>query len=309
MSVRFAPSPTGHFHFGNLRTAWISSAFARELKMPWIVRFEDIDRPRVQPGAMEHQLSELRALGLEPDQIQIQSSNHRLHERFFELACRSSQVYPCTCSRKEIQDHLERMPSAPHGEWPIYDGRCRDEKSRPPARHPSLAWRFRNPAFPDGSQDFIIGRTDEPRGANQSVADLGLAIPAGGFVPAYHWACAIDDHQDRHALLIRAWDLAPAIPIQRAIHAWLNSLERDASARSFPAVFHTSLVTASDGHRLEKRTQGVRLPELLAQGESSESLISKMSASFNPAHFGEYAEAKVWGEARETIPIQAILGI
>src|SRR5271157_4598918 len=100
MSIRFAPSPTGTFHLGNLRTAWISHEFARSLKLPWVVRFEDIDKPRVVPGAMQKQLEDLQFLNLIPDQVLIQSEFHSRHESLFRKAVDSGQVYPCTCSRK-----------------------------------------------------------------------------------------------------------------------------------------------------------------------------------------------------------------
>jgi len=71
--VRYAPSPTGRLHLGNLRTAWVSERWARSLSLPWVVRFEDIDRPRVISGSQEQQLADMRALGLKPDVVLVQS--------------------------------------------------------------------------------------------------------------------------------------------------------------------------------------------------------------------------------------------
>src|SRR4051794_2163446 len=101
MGVRFAPSPTGLFHIGNFRTAWVSYEWAKMLKLPWIVRFEDIDHPRVVPGAMEKQLEEMAYLGMRPDQTMIQSDFQPRHRYLFETARAQGVVYPCTCSRKE----------------------------------------------------------------------------------------------------------------------------------------------------------------------------------------------------------------
>src|SRR4051794_30272327 len=122
MSVRFAPSPTGAFHLGNLRTAWISRAWAKHLGLPWVVRFEDIDRPRVVYGAKEGQLSDMAALDLAPDEIVDQSARMDRHWELLQQAVAEGQVYPCHCSRKEI---LAGLASAPHGKEAIYDGRCR----------------------------------------------------------------------------------------------------------------------------------------------------------------------------------------
>src|SRR4051812_22191121 len=101
MGVRFAPSPTGRFHVGNLRTAWISWSLARQLGEPWVLRFEDIDQPRVQAGAEARQLADLAALGMEPDAKLVQSSFHARHRAVFDQAAAQGQLYACTCSRKD----------------------------------------------------------------------------------------------------------------------------------------------------------------------------------------------------------------
>src|SRR6185437_14145850 len=106
MSVRFAPSPPGRFHIGNLRTAWISHEFARVLNFPWVVRFEDIDQPRVLPGAQQTQLDDMAALGLIPDRVLTQSHQNTRHEDLFRAAIDKNQIYPCTCSRKEVLESL-----------------------------------------------------------------------------------------------------------------------------------------------------------------------------------------------------------
>jgi glutamyl/glutaminyl-tRNA synthetase len=280
MSVRFAPSPTGDFHVGNLRTAWVSRRWADELEMPWVVRFEDIDRPRVVQGAQQKQLEHMAMLGLVPDRCELQSSNHSRHGAVFQRARQMGQIYPCTCSRKDVQEALQAMASAPHHATAVYNGHCRRE---PPAdariRNQAVAWRFKCDAE-DGSKDFIIARTPD-------------------FMPAYHWACAIDDFDGRHALLVRAWDLAPVVEQQRAIHDWLGK-SGIGEPHPAPAVFHTSLVVQENGQRLEKRTRGVTLPELLAQGHnhkmSAKDLIQKFQQSYSEDPQG-FSPSRVWGEA------------
>lgn len=274
--VRFAPSPTGRFHLGNLRTAWISREWARALKLPWVLRFEDIDAPRVLKGAMETQLEDMRALGLEADEVRIQSQSEDRHRAVFEAAVAAGTVYPCSCSRKEV---AEAIASAPHGVTPVYSGACRD---KPAGLSGSCAWRFKTA---DPTQDFLIGRTIQ-----------------GKFLPAYHWACAIDDYDGAYPLLVRAWDLDHVVGQHRQIHAWLRAYER--TTTPFPAVFHTSLVTANDGHRLEKRTQGVTLPELLANGWTVERLLARFQASYvNP---GGFAPEKLWGEPARTLTLEEL---
>src|SRR5262245_60491697 len=104
--VRFAPSPTGRFHIGNLRTAWISERLARARKEEWVVRFEDIDQPRVISGAREAQLEDMAALALKPDRIELQSAFREMHWKWFQRGVESGQLYPCYCSRKDVQSAL-----------------------------------------------------------------------------------------------------------------------------------------------------------------------------------------------------------
>jgi glutamyl-tRNA synthetase len=291
--VRFAPSPTGELHVGNLRTAWISREWAAALGLPWVVRFEDIDRPRVVAGAQDRQLADMAQLGLHADRVEVQSAFARRHWELFERARAEGRVYPCFCSRKEVQEALAAAASAPHGEPPVYNGRCRERGGWPSDyMNPTLAWRFRGPDA-GGAQDFIVARTDY-----RGIHEFGEA----DFAPAYHWACAIDDFDGGFALLVRAWDLGPVTEQHRIIHRWLGESE---GAREFPAVFHASLVTQPDGHRLEKRTRGVTLRELLARGLTPEAIVARFAASFAITP-DEYAPARVWGEAAHRIPLSRL---
>lgn len=262
--IRFAPSPTGRFHVGNLRTAWVSWHWARELGEPWVVRFEDIDGPRVLAGAQARQLADLAALGMVPDEVRVQSQSLARHRAVFERAAQIARIYPCRCSRKEVQTALAQIASAPQNEAspPVYTGHCRPtetcELRWDPRDSAQIAWRLRNPAGA-GERDFIIARTVN-----------------GEFQPAYHWACAIDDFDGAYRWLVRAWDLAPALPLQRRIHDLLAELE---GARPYPEVFHTALVVAEGGARLEKRTQGITWPELQATGWDRDRLLAAFAAS------------------------------
>jgi glutamyl-tRNA synthetase len=292
--VRFAPSPTGSFHVGNLRTAWISWELARRTGQPWIVRFEDIDQPRVQANAQMRQLEDMRVLGLLPDEVLIQTQAHARHRAVFEQAMSVGQVYPCTCSRKEVQAALGQLASAPHSpnaQEAIYSGHCRElAPSRiqeasisHPHPHPTVAWRFRM-EDPSGTRDFIVARTER------------VSAGADAFAPSYHWACAIDDADGKYALLVRAWDLAPVLEQQRAIQSWLGG--------ATPEVFHTSLVVSDDGSRLEKRTRGVTLAELEESGLSPEEIVRKFASSFRlPESAGNDG---LWGEPKKQLKLSEL---
>lgn len=300
--VRFAPSPTGHFHIGNLRTAWISWFWAQKLSVPWVVRFEDIDTPRVLDGARESQLADMAALGLIPDQLFDQSSFRERHLNLFRRAVHEGRVYPCDCSRKEVQSALAGIASAPHeAQPPVYSGHCRSlAADRKLNAQDTIAWRFRMPDE-TGNRDFIVARTsvsflNHDRSMVSSVTDEN-------FTPAYHWACAIDDYDGGYALLVRSWDLAPALELQRAIHLWLCEIE---TFRAPAGVFHTSLLVNRDGSRLEKRTKGVRLSELFAQGETSHSILQKFEESFRQPDFVISGSA-VWGEPQRKLSLEYLV--
>ena len=287
--VRFAPSPTGHFHLGNLRTAWISHQLSLSMALPWVVRYEDIDRPRVVLGARDSQAADMEKLGLVPDIELLQSQFFPRHLNLFMSALTAAQVYPCDCSRREVHGALVVMASAPHALPPVYSGHCRELDPRRAMRaHESIAWRFK---MPNPSADFIVARSSPA---------LRDGMPsASSFVPAYHWACAIDDYDGGYEFLVRSSDLASVAPLQNAIYEWLASLE----GRSFtpPTIFHTSLVTDNSGHRLEKRTAGVTLSELTARGFSVQDLLTRFQNSFRePTRF----ESSITCEPLATITLR-----
>ncbi len=263
--VRFAPSPTGKFHVGNLRTAWISHQLAVALNLKWVVRFEDIDQPRVLADARANQLQDLAKLNLEPDIELLQSNFKARHWQCFVTGINQEKIYPCDCSRKEVQQALTSMASAPHTAIATYSGRCRTLSKRQFEATESLAWRFKMDDQ-SGKDDFIVARTAKTLNS-QGIPDFE------SFAPSYHLACAIDDHDGNYDLLVRSSDLRDSLFPQRAIQAWLGRIH------PIP-VFHTSLVTQNDGKRLEKRTRGVTLDELVANNTSAARLLEIFQKSF-----------------------------
>jgi glutamyl-tRNA synthetase len=250
------------------------------------------------PGAQEQQLADLKTLGMVPDEILVQSQRHLRHWQLFQKAIEEGAVYPCFCSRKEIQEALEGLASAPHlalgSSAPLYSGKCRPRECAPSearrSGHSTVGWRFRS-HDPSGAHDFIVARTA------QAVPDQA------SFTPAYHWACAIDDDDGAYDLLVRAADLSSATPIQREIQVWLARAQ--SRPPRFAPVFHTSLVLQNDGHRLEKRTQGVTLPELISQGITPAQLVAIFERSFNLSEVAlPIRPEAILGEARESIGLR-----
>ncbi len=291
MAVRFAPSPTGTFHLGNLRTAWISHWWAKALGQPWILRFEDIDRPRIVYGAQDKQLEDMKRLGLEPDGIVQQSAFFKHHYDLFVQAVREKVVYPCFCSRKEI---LDRLASAPHTGTVPYTGACRDLAKWPPYSRPTLAWRFRH-IEQDPKLDFVIARSELP-------ATQEIPPSRESFVPSYQWACAIDDFQGHYELLVRACDLADSASQQRSIQKWLATALGKKEELQYPAIFHTSLVLSDDLTRLEKRSRKVTLDEVAANGVTPAMVAEKFRLSFD-GDVSEFQSGRIFGEKKPQITL------
>ena len=123
MRGRFAPSPTGRLHLGNLRTALLAWLFARSAGSPFLVRMEDLDRGSVRPEHYDTQLEDLAALGLDWDgEVVRQSARSARYDAAIDRLAAAGLTYECWCSRREIQE----ASSAPHGAPGAYPGTCRD---------------------------------------------------------------------------------------------------------------------------------------------------------------------------------------
>ncbi len=298
MSIRYAPSPTGSLHLGNLRTAWISFQIAKQLQQPWHVRFEDIDTPRVIPQAQQEQLRDLESLGLVPQELSVQSLHRPRHWSCFLRAASESLIYPCFCSRAEVQGEMKSLASAPHHQMAIYSGHCRKLQSVPSAySHRDIAWRFKHTGDESGLSDFIVARTKPIRSFSEQADE-------STFVPSYHWACAIDDHDAQFNWIVRAIDLKQALAPQMLIHQLLQGWEL--KKWSYPNIFHTALVTQDDGKRLEKRTKGVTLRELMGKGIPAKKIIECFEKNFS---ISSYKFIKSEDEQISTIKVSTILGL
>jgi len=240
---RFAPSPTGPLHFGSLVAALGSYLFARSAGGRWLLRIDDLDRPRVIPGALDDILRTLELLGLEWDGEPVwQSRRSEAYQEALHLLESSGVVYPCGCSRAEIA----RIASAPHGSGDelVYPGICRSGLAA--GREPR-ALRVRVPAEEICFCDGICGAYRQ-----------SLAAVCGDFVVrradglfAYHLATVVDDAAAGVNQVVRGADLLFSTPRQIFLQRLLGF--------SQPDYFHLPLVTAPDGAKLSKRDSAVSL--------------------------------------------------
>lgn len=254
---RFAPSPSGILHLGNLRTALASWLSARAAGGSWIVRMEDVDGPRCRRDWGEAQIRDLATLGLESDQpILWQSDRSPAYVAALEALHASGQLYPCACSRRD----LGRLASAPHAEDGLrpYDGLCR---ARPLDPFHLDALRLRLPEGAVAWGDRLLGpQADRPE---RLTGDPLLCRRDGCF--AYHLAVVVDDGFQGISEVVRGVDLRSVTATQIRLQEALG-LPR-------PAYAHLGLVTAPDGARLGKRDGALGLDSLAARGVVPHSLL------------------------------------
>lgn len=240
MSVvgRFAPSPTGPLHLGSLVAAAGSWLFARAAGGRWLVRMEDLDTPRVVPGADREILEALRRYGLEWDgEVVYQSQRIARYESALSSLRAKGVVFDCACSRAELQ----RAASAPVAGDPderIYPGTCRD--GLPPGRV-ARAVRFRAPDRPIEYRDRLLGLLEE--NVAERTGDFVIKRADGVF--AYQLAVVVDDAQQGVTQVVRGADLLSSTARQIAL--------QEALGYGRPEYAHLPLVLAPDGTKLGKR--------------------------------------------------------
>ena len=245
---RFAPSPTGPLHAGSLVAALASWLDARAHGGRWLVRIEDVDRPRSVPGAAETILRQLADCGLVPDEPPVrQSHRDARYAAALERLVAKGWAYPCGCSRRELAEAARRRGIAVerHAEL-VYPGTCRTGLRGRPMRAMRVlaAGSIEDPRVP-----LVIDWTDRRLGLQRQ--DVTSAV--GDFVVqradgcwAYQLAVVVDDADQGITHVVRGEDLADNTP--RQIHLQrLLGLPR-------PSYLHTPLVRAADGSKLSKQT-------------------------------------------------------
>jgi glutamyl-Q tRNA(Asp) synthetase len=232
---RFAPSPTGPLHFGSLVAALASWLDARAAGGRWLVRMEDLDTPRVQPGADALILGALQALGLEWDgPVAYQSQRRPLYEA--ALLRLQGHVYACGCSRREIADSA--LALAADGAQ-VYPATCR--AGLPPGRS-ARAVRVRTDGEPIVFHDRLQGR--QSQALEREVGDFVLRRADGQF--AYQLAVVVDDAEQQVSDVVRGADLLDSTPRQ----IWLQRL----LGYPTPRYLHVPVAVDHNGDKLSKHS-------------------------------------------------------
>ncbi|MGI9645062.1 MAG: tRNA glutamyl-Q(34) synthetase GluQRS [Ilumatobacteraceae bacterium] len=255
MTGRFAPSPTGDLHLGNLRTAAVAWLSARAAGQRFVVRVEDLDRVQSSQEHERAQLADLAAIGLDWDgEVLRQGERFGLYEAAIDRLRDVGLVYECYCSRREIRLEIEAAPSAPHLPPGSYPGTCRDLDDGARAerlaagRPPALRLRTDGQRF-----EFVDGIAGRHEGG---VDDVVLRRNDGA--PAYNLAVVVDDAAQGVDEVVRGDDLISSTPRQLLLQQLLDE--------PTPAYLHVPLVLGPTGERLAKRDGAVTLRELRAAG-------------------------------------------
>lgn len=276
MTGRFAPSPSGELHLGNLRTAAIAWLTARAEGGRFVLRVEDLDRERSRPEHERSQLADLAAIGLDwDDEVLRQSERFDLYEAAIERLRGDGLVYDCYCTRREIRAEIEGAPSAPHVPPGSYPGTCRDLD---PGRADDLRAGGREPALRLRTEGQRIEFIDRLAGVSGGVVD-DFVLRRNDGTPAYNLAVVVDDAAQSISQVVRGDDLLDSTPRQVLLQRLL--------ACPVPEYLHVPLVVDKTGGRLAKRDGGVTISGLRAAGAPVSAVISWIGRSLDLAGVGE----------------------
>lgn len=239
---RFAPSPTGPLHFGSLVAALASWLDARAASGRWLVRMEDLDRPRCEPGAADTILRQLEAYSLHWDgAVLVQSQRDNAYAEALARLQAIGAVYPCACTRSQ----LAQAPRNHEGEI-LYPGTCRNGL---PVGGTARSWRVRVPDVSACFHDRIHG--DLQQNLAHDVGDFIVKRADGLF--AYQLAVVVDDAFQGVTHVVRGADLLWNTPRQIYLQTLLHL--------PTPLYAHVPLITNAAGQKLSKQTLAPALPE------------------------------------------------
>ena len=259
--TRFAPSPNGRLHLGHALSAIIAHDLAKAAGGRFLLRIEDIDGPRSRPELADEFRRDLAWLGLEWEEVPVQSTRLASYAAAAEQLKARGLLYPCTCTRKDIKG----AGAVEGSDGPIYPGTC---KRRPPDPARPAAWRLdAAKALAETGpllwEDALAG----PQAVDLS--GLGDVVLVRKDLPAsYHLAVTLDDAADGVTLVTRGADLFAASHVHRTLQALLGL--------PVPRWHHHALLLGEDGEKLAKRRGSPSLAERRESGEDGRMLAEQL---------------------------------
>ena len=273
--VRFAPSPTGELHVGNARTALFNWLFARHHQGTLVLRIEDTDQARTSKTFEEHLLRDLAWLGIDWDEgpgkeglfgPYCQSERLPLYRDVLQRLVESRAVYPCYCTDEELE--AERLSLISRKMMPRYMGKCRQlgeqERAKLEAEGRRPAWRFKVPPGLIAFKDLIRGPVQFEGNA---IGDF-IIVRANG-IPAYNFACVIDDHLMKISHVIRGEDHLSNTALQILLYQALGFAQ--------PLFAHHALILGKDRSKLSKRHGSVAVREFREHGILPEAMFNYLA--------------------------------
>jgi len=272
LTTRFAPSPTGRLHLGHAYSALFAHRKARDAGGRFLLRIEDIDTTRCRPEHTDAILRDLEWLGLDWDgEVVRQSARFELYDEFIHVLEEGSLLYPCFCTRKDIQAEIAAAQSAPHGpphgpDGPLYPGICkhldwREAKQRIEAGEPhALRLHMDRAVMMTGPLQF----EDEEAGVIAADGALcGDVVLARKETPtSYHLSVTVDDALQHVTLVTRGEELLASTHIHRILQALF--------ALPTPKYHHHGLIADEQGARLSKRDKALTIEVLRETGKTPE---------------------------------------
>ena len=280
---RFAPTPSGRMHLGNVFAALIAWLSVRSQDGAMVLRMEDLDTQRTSADFAQVLREDLNWLGLDWDlETAPQSQRSAVYDRYFEKLMDEGLLYPCYCTRSQL--HSVNAPHLSDGTY-VYPGTCRDLKEPPVGRKP--AWRVMVP-------DKVWSFTDRVQGdySLNLATDCGdMVVRRADGVYVYQLAVTVDDGEAGVTEVIRGMDLLSSGPRQMYLQELLGF--------SHPDYGHVPMLLAPDGRRLSKRDKDLDLGEL-RKHMTPEALIGNLAYAaglidrFEPISAGELARHFRW---------------
>lgn len=273
--TRFAPSPTGRLHLGHALAARVAHALARRTEDGvFLLRFEDIDAPRVREEFYQEIEADLEWLGFRWDETPLrQTGRGAAYEAALATLRGKGLVYPCFCTRREIQDEWANMAAAPQGpEGPLYPGTCRRLSTAEQERKINAgiphAWRLDAgmAAAATGPLAFHDLRFGTIQVNPDLLGDVVLARKDIG--TAYHLAVVVDDAFQQITHVTRGEDLLSSTHVHRLLQALLGLPE--------PVYLHHPLVLDEQGKRLAKRHDALSIAAMRESGLTPEETLARI---------------------------------
>ena len=243
---RFAPTPSGRMHLGNVFAALIAWLSVRSRNGSLVLRMEDLDTQRTSADFADVLRDDLRWLGLDWDhETAPQSQRSEVYDRYFEKMMDEGLLYPCYCTRSQL--HSVNAPHLSDGTY-VYPGTCRTLAEPPAGRKP--AWRVMVPDKEWSFRDYVQGSYS----LNLATGCGDMVVRRADGVYVYQLAVTVDDGESGVTEVVRGMDLLSSAPRQMYLQELLGF--------SHPEYGHVPMLLAPDGRRLSKRDRDLDLGEL-----------------------------------------------